>query len=211
MSPKGVPDIDESLRAIEGVIEKRLEAENISRKFILKCKKIINSARDMNDLDELEVIAKESLKHLLGWLSRAKEEVSDVFWCPIYQTMSGSLQECLEALIYVKILKNSEIPKPEQLGVSIRDYLLSLADVVGELRRSFLHLSKKGASKEDLSRIIEAMEGIYELLESVTVPDSLVPLRRKVDTIRISLDRTLSEYHFMLTCSREVKGDEEDE
>ncbi len=208
MSPRGVPDLSEGLRSIEEVIEKRFEAENLSRKLTLECKKIINKAREMENLDELEAKAEESLRYLLDWLSGIKGDVSDVFWCPMYQAMSGPLQECLEALIYVKILKDSNLPEPERLGVSIKDYLLSLADVVGELRRSFLHLSKKGVPKEELDRIIRIMEGIYDLLEGVTVPDSLVPLRRKVDAIRVVLDRTLSEYHFMLACSR-VEGDKD--
>ncbi len=97
-------------------------------------------------------------------------------------------------------MAGEKLPRHNELGVSPREYLLAIADVVGELRRSFLHMSSEGAPLEEVRKILTTMEEIYESLDEITVPDSVVPLRRKVDAIRIVLDRTLSEYHFLIAC-----------
>jgi translin len=65
--------------------------------------------------------------------------------CPeiVYSGMfSAALQEYSEANIFLKLVEESDFVSPEEINVPSTDYVLGLADVVGEFRRLALDARK---------------------------------------------------------------------
>lgn len=106
--------------------------------------------------------------------------------------------EAVEALVVLQLRKNAEIdepfdfPSPEELGVRDNAYLKGLGDVLGELRRFILESLRKGQDGE-ARWYYERMEEIYSSLMTLGYSRATSDLRKKLDTGRILLERTLGE------------------
>ncbi len=83
-------------------------------------------------------------------------------------------------------------PRPDDLGIRSTAYLKGLGDVIGELRRFTLERLRTG----DIG-IAEwyygLMEEIYTLLTGLAYSHVSSELRKKMDTGRVLLERTLGE------------------
>lgn len=102
------------------------------------------------------------------------------------------LGEYVEAHLLRAFLHEVAPPGPRRLAVPPAAYLHGLADFVGELRRVVLSRLLAG----DLGRAgraFETIEKVYEALMDSRVPESLVPLRPKLDAARALLERTRGE------------------
>jgi translin len=105
-------------------------------------------------------------------------------------TFSAALQEYSEANIFLKLVEEGEFVSPEEINVPAVDYVLGLADVVGELRRLSLDALREGDVKKG-EECLEIMDEIFIELMALDEAYMLVPgLRRKSDIARRIIETT---------------------
>ncbi len=99
-------------------------------------------------------------------------------------------QEFAESIAFYSIISKEEIPSPIELKINPLNFLLGLADVVGELRRYALD-NIRNSRVEDLNSILENMDEIYTYLFTLDYPAGVTQdLRHKVDVARNLIEKT---------------------
>jgi len=99
-------------------------------------------------------------------------------------------QEFAESIAFYSIISKEEIPSPFELKINPLNFLLGLADVVGELRRYALD-NIRNSRVEDLNSILENMDEIYTYLFTLDYPAGVTQdLRHKVDVARNLIEKT---------------------
>ena len=99
-------------------------------------------------------------------------------------------QEFTESVIFYSIVNKEVLPTPTELKISPINYILGLADVVGELRRYALD-SMRNSQVEELNDILESMDEIYTQLFSLDYTSGLTQdLRHKIDVARNIIEKT---------------------
>jgi translin len=110
-----------------------------------------------------------------------------IIYCGLF---SAALQEYSEANILLKLLQESRFIKPEEINVPSDDYVLGLADVIGECRRLTLDALREGDVKKG-EVYLQTMDQIYIELMAMDESYMLVPgLRRKCDVARKIIEIT---------------------
>jgi translin len=109
----------------------------------------------------------------------------------IYTGMfSAALQEYSEANIFLRLVEESKFLTPKEIHVPSADYVLGLADVIGEYRRLALDALREGNS-ERAENCLQRMDEIYIELMGMDESYMLVPgLRRKCDVARKLIEIT---------------------
>lgn len=103
---------------------------------------------------------------------------------------SATLQEHSEARIFLKLIKESRFITPAEINVPPVDYVLGLADVIGEYRRLALDNLRDGEVKKG-EECLEIMDQIFIQLLALDEAYMLVPgLRHKSDTARRIIEST---------------------
>jgi len=103
---------------------------------------------------------------------------------------SAALQEYSEANILLKLVEESKFVTPKEINVPSVDYVLGLADVVGEYRRIALDALREGDVRKS-EKCLETMDEIYIELMAMDEAYMLVPgLRRKCDGARKIIEAT---------------------
>jgi translin len=118
-------------------------------------------------------------------------ETSHTFPDIIYTGMfNAALQEYSEANIFLKLLQESRFLAPTEINVSSADYVLGLADVIGEYRRLVLDELREG-NLNKAEKCLRTMDEIYVQLMSMDESYMLVyGLRRKCDVARKIIEIT---------------------
>ncbi len=99
-------------------------------------------------------------------------------------------QEYTEAVCFYSIVHNQKIPSYIELNVDPLNFLLGLADVIGEIRRYTLD-NIRNSKLDDLNRLLESMDEIYTFLFSLDYPSGLTKdLRHKTDVARSIIEKT---------------------
>lgn len=99
-------------------------------------------------------------------------------------------QEYCELIAFYSIINKKDIPTPFELEVNPLNYILGLADVIGELRRYALD-NIRNSQVEDLNEILEDMDEIYTYLFTIDYPVGVTQdLRHKVDIARNIIEKT---------------------
>ncbi|KKK43452.1 hypothetical protein LCGC14_0404700 [marine sediment metagenome] len=99
-------------------------------------------------------------------------------------------QEYAEGMIFYSIIRRNEIPLPSDLQIKPLNFVLGLADVIGELRRYALDNIRNSQTSE-LNYILECMDDIYTQLFSIDYPAGVTKdLRHKVDVARNIIEKT---------------------
>jgi translin len=135
------------------------------------------------DAEELIESAKEKISNLQD-LAKQYPEI-------IYGGMfSAALQEHSEARIFLTLIKESRFITPAEVGVPSVDYVLGLADVIGEYRRLALDDLREGEVRKG-EECLEIMDQIFIQLLALDEAYMLVPgLRHKSDTARRIIEST---------------------
>jgi translin len=109
----------------------------------------------------------------------------------VYSGMfNAALQEYSEANIFLKLIEESRFVTPQEINVPFVDYVLGLADVIGEYRRMALDALRE-ENVEKSEKCLEMMDEIYIELMAMDEAYMLVPgLRRKCDTARKIIEAT---------------------
>jgi translin len=118
-------------------------------------------------------------------------DLAEAFPQIVYGGMfSAALQEFSEASIFLTLVEESRFITPEEINVPSVDYVLGLADVVGEFRRRALDALREGDVKSG-EECLETMDEIFIELMALDEAYMLVPgLRRKSDIARRIIENT---------------------
>jgi translin len=110
-----------------------------------------------------------------------------IIYCGLY---SATLQEYSEANIFLTLVRESRFIKPKEIEVPSDDYVLGLADVIGECRRTTLDALREGDTRKG-EQYLQTMDQIYIELMALDESYMLVPgLRRKCDVARKLIEIT---------------------
>jgi len=102
---------------------------------------------------------------------------------------SAALQEYSEANIFLNLIERQEFVAPKEINVPAADYVLGLADVIGEYRRLTLDYLREGNVKKG-DECLQIMDEIFT--ELMTLDETLLVsgLRRKNDVARKIIEIT---------------------
>ena len=110
-----------------------------------------------------------------------------IIYCGLH---SDALQEYSEANIFLKLVQESKFITPKEIDAPSDDYVLGLADVIGECRRAVLDALREGDTKKG-EKYLQTMDQIYIELMAMDESYMLVPgLRRKCDVARKLIEIT---------------------
>ena len=129
----------------------------------------------------------QDAKEKIAALQALVEQYPDIIYGGMF---SAALQEYSEARIFLTLIKESRFVTPQEIGVPSIDYVLGLADVVGEYRRLALDNLREGEVKKG-EECLEIMDQVFIQLLALDEAYMLVPgLRHKSDTARRIIEAT---------------------
>lgn len=102
------------------------------------------------------------------------------------------LQELAEAYVLMAHAMGEAIPTFDEISVTPAAFLLGVGDAIGEFRRQLVNAIRQGRIKEAEGHL-DAMEEAYAAISGISLPDAIVPIRKKVDTARSLIERSASE------------------
>ncbi|HDN62862.1 MAG TPA: translin family protein [Candidatus Bathyarchaeota archaeon] len=175
-------EIEEKVRELD---EARNEAESLSRKIIRETKKSIISTHQ-ESFESSEASLREInrlLKSLREVVQKHPELISN-------NLVNTAFQETAEAYIYYNLVRWGRFVDPKSMDVSPSQYVLGLADCVGELRRRVLDLIRAGRLKEAEESLKTMEEILYELNLNSDLQVLVPGLRRKCDVARAIIEST---------------------
>ncbi|RJS83391.1 translin family protein [Candidatus Bathyarchaeota archaeon] len=175
-------EIEEKVRELD---EARNEAESLSRKIIRETKKSIISTHQ-ESFESSEASLREInrlLKSLREVVQKHPELISN-------NLVNTAFQETAEAYIYYNLVRWGRFVDPKSMDVSPSQYVLGLADCVGELRRRVLDLIRAGRLKEAEESLKTMEEILYELNLNSDLQVLIPGLRRKCDVARAIIEST---------------------
>ena len=127
--------------------------------------------------------AKEAISRLQGLAG----EYPEIIYSGMF---SAALQEYAEANIFLRLTEESRFVSPKEIKVPAVDYVLGLADAVGEYRRLTLDALREGNVAKG-EKCLELMDEIFVELMAMDEAYMLVPgLRRKCDVARKIIEIT---------------------
>jgi len=99
-------------------------------------------------------------------------------------------QEYIEAKLFYKLIKEKRILGFKEMEVYPYEYIMGLADLIGELKRYILNCIRKNKMK-DAELYFEIMEDLYDNLVLLDYPEGLIQgFRHKLDKCRDILNKT---------------------
>ena len=129
----------------------------------------------------------ENAKEKISSLQTLAKEYPEIVYGGMF---SAALQEYSEALIFSTLVKESRFVTPAEIKVPSVDYVLGLADVIGEYRRLALDNLREGEVKKG-EECLEIMDQIFIQLLALDEAYMLVPgLRHKSDMARRIIETT---------------------
>ena len=175
-------EIRKELKEKEKVQKKAQEdmrkATSLSKQSIL----LLHQKR-MKEAKKLLAAAKE----IISGLNNASTEYPKIIYSGLF---NAALQEYSEASILLHLIEESRFVTPNEINVPSVDYVLGLADVIGEYRRLALDALREG-DVEKGEECLQTMDEIYTELMAMDEAYMLVPgLRRKCDVARRIIETT---------------------
>ena len=157
------------------------------------------SMRKATSLSKQAILLSHQKKYVEAesFIKNAKEKISELQVLSVqypeivYGGMfSAALQEYSEARIFLNLVKESRFVTPAEIKVPSVDYVLGLADVIGEFRRLALDNLRYGEVKKG-EECLEIMDQVFIQLLALDEAYMLVPgLRHKSDTARRIIEAT---------------------
>jgi translin len=129
----------------------------------------------------------ENAKEIISKLQISAREYPDIIYSGMF---SAALQEYAEANVFQGLIKEARFVTPNEINVPALDYVLGLADVIGEYRRLVLDALREGEVKKG-EEGLKIMDESYIELMALDEAYMLVPgLRRKCDMARRIIEAT---------------------
>ena len=158
--------------------ESMRKATSLSKQAIL-----LIHQKKQNDAEKMLESAKEKITSL----QNSAKDYPEIIYGGMF---SAALQEYSEANIFLTLVKENRFVMPAEISVPSVDYVLGLADVVGEYRRLALDALREGDAKKG-EQCLEVMDEIFIELMALDEAYMLVPgLRRKSDVARRIIETT---------------------
>lgn len=162
----------------EDTHESMRKATSLSKQAIL----LIHQKR-FDDAQKMIGSAKEKIVSLQH---RAKQYPEIIYG----GMFSAALQEYSEANIFLVLVNEARFVTPAEINVPSVEYMLGLADVIGEYRRLTLDNLREGEVKKG-EECLEIMDQVFIQLLTLDEAYMLVPgLRRKSDIARRIIEST---------------------
>ncbi|MGQ9507521.1 MAG: hypothetical protein ACUVTB_06695 [Candidatus Bathycorpusculaceae bacterium] len=182
-----------SLRSILKEIGKELKKkERVKENFQKKMRKATSLSKQailmihQKRLKEAKKLI-EAAKEIITTLNEAANAYPDIIYSGLF---SAALQEYSEACIFLKLIEEDKFAKPKEVNVPSVDYVLGLADVIGEYRRFVLDALREGDIRKS-EKCLRIMDEIYVEVMAMDEAYMLVPgLRRKCDIARKIIETT---------------------
>lgn len=125
-----------------------------------------------------------------GEIGAIKADLADLPELYYHNYIVDALKEYAEARLTMAIVRDEDVPLPDDLGVGYVAYYNGLAEAVGELRRFTLDALRRD-DEATSERLLAAMDEVYELLITIDFPDAVTgSLRRATDSVRGMLEKT---------------------
>ncbi len=165
--------------------EIREKAHNDMRKATSLSKQTILLIHQKKEKEAKKLV--EKAKEILLKLGKISEEYPEIVHGGMF---NAALQEYSEANILLKLVEESIFVTPKEIGVPSVDYVLGLADVIGEYRRLALDALREGHVQKG-ENCLKLMDEIYVELMALDDAYMLVSgLRRKCDVARRIIEAT---------------------
>ena len=162
----------------EDTHESMRKATSLSKQAIL----LIHQKR-FDDAEKMVANAKEKIVSLQD---QAKQYPEIIYG----GMLSAAFQEYSEANIFLMLVKEERFVTPAEINVPSVDYVLGLADVIGEYRRLALDNLREGEVEKG-EKCLEIMDQIFIQLLALDEAYMLVPgLRHKSDIARRIIEST---------------------
>jgi translin len=100
-----------------------------------------------------------------------------------------AFQEYVEAITLRKVAQDEGIVSIAESGADHRSYVLGLLDAVGEFRRMALNSLRKG-NVGKAERLLDAMEGVYDDMQTLEHTSIVPTFRVKMDAARRIIETT---------------------
>ena len=174
----------EITESLEILYQDREEILKLSRKIIRDCSIAIKNIhrKEFNTFQE----KLNSIKIDHQSLVKLVDKNPGVF----FKYLKTPEQEYTESIAFYSIINKKNIPTPLELRINPLNFILGLADVIGELRRYALD-NIRNSQVEDLNDILEGMDEIYTYLFTIDYPSAVTQdLRHKVDVARNIIEKT---------------------
>lgn len=174
---------------------KLIEKDNIRDELLKLSNAVIKLAGQC-----IEAFHTQRIEQSLTKLNEAKKKVEEM-WSYINKDIEVrntkfvgiAFQEYTEAQLLLNIIKNKKFKTPKELQVTEEAYILGIADLIGELRRHILERLVEGET-DTAKRYYKLMREIYGVFLQIDYGKNLIPeFRRKKDTARILVEKTLSD------------------
>jgi translin len=137
-------------------------------------------------LNEAKKLIKKA-KEIISMLNDTSTKYPQIIYSGLF---NAARQEYSEANIFLNLIEESRFITPEEINVPSADYVLGLADVIGECRRLALDALRE-ADVEKAEKCLQIMDEIYTELMGMDEAYMLVPgLRRKCDIARRIIETT---------------------
>lgn len=195
MQPKISETIEKVRSELDKLDENREKILSVTRQIIRNSSEIIKAVHrgEFKNLDEKIKETKGLIKKFGDINSKTAEIIGKNYFIT-------AKQEFTEAVVMYNYVSGKSIPNFEELGVTPYEYILGLADVVGELRRKILNNIRED-NFDEAEKNYEFMDDLYQLLFSLDYPSGLLPgFRGKVDADRGIIGRTLE----LITTSKNI-------
>ena len=129
----------------------------------------------------------ESATIAISQLQSLAKEYPEIIYGGMF---SAALQEYAEASIFINLVEESRFVSAKEINVPLIEYVLGLADTIGECRRFTLDALREGKVTKG-EKLLEIMDEIYFELMGMDEAYILVPgLRRKCDVARKIIEIT---------------------
>ena len=134
--------------------------------------------------------AKVMLKEAKMLFAKLHDTAKDYPYMLYSGSVGAAFEEHAEAHILLMLIQEDRFVTPKEIDVPVTPYVLSLGDVIGELRRRALDLIRRG-NVEAAEKSLERMEHIYSELTALDDAYIIIKgLRRKGDVARHLIEIT---------------------
>ena len=181
--------LKEILEKIQEDVVEREQIRDIVQRDMRKATRLSKQAIQFTHLERFDD-AKANLEEARLIFNRLRETGRKHPYLFYSGSVGAGFEENAEAQILLTLVLEGRFPTPKEIDVPGIPYVLSLGDVIGELRRRSLNLIRKGKIKV-AEECLEWMEHIY--LELIALDDAYIiinGLRKKGDIARRLIEIT---------------------
>jgi translin len=170
---------------MEEVNSARDHAYQRSRQLISICAQAIRAIH-REEWDKAQQLIAEAAT-AVNTLKEGVAAYPDLYYAGYTQ---DAIKEYVEAQLTYALVRDLDLPTPEDLATEPNTWINGLAEAAMELRRRILDILRHGHSSE-VERLLQAIDDIYTVLVTFDFNDAITGgLRRRTDTLRGVLERT---------------------